>query len=93
MASGLALLSSGVGGASEVFEPNKSGLRFKAGDMQSLATQIKRLFEEPGLLRRLQDNGIERARNRFDVQCSAQQIESVLTQQNHNTSQLHINQF
>ena len=33
MASGLALLSSGVGGA-KVFESNKSGLQFQAGDAQ-----------------------------------------------------------
>ena len=37
MASGLALLSSGVGGASEVFEDNKSGLQFEAGNAESLA--------------------------------------------------------
>ena len=55
MASGLALLSSGVGGASEVFENNKSGLQFQAGDAQSLTKQIKRLFDEPGLLRALQE--------------------------------------
>ena len=57
MASGLALISSGVGGASEVFEDNKSGLQFKAGECRSLASQIKRLFDEPGLLKALQENG------------------------------------
>ena len=36
MASGLALLSSGVGGASEVFEDSNSGLRFEAGNADSL---------------------------------------------------------
>ena len=50
MASGLALLSSGVGGASEVFETNKNGLQFEGWRCQSLATQIKRLFHEPQLL-------------------------------------------
>ena len=57
MASGLALLSSGVGGASEVFENNKSGLQFEAGNAMILAIQIKRLFDEPGLLISLQENG------------------------------------
>ena len=45
-----ALLSSGVGGASEVFEDNQSGLQFKLGIL-SLAQAIKRLYDEPGLLK------------------------------------------
>ena len=78
MASGLALLSSGVGGAGEVFEDNKSGLKFEAGDAKSLATQIKRLFEEPGLLKALQENGFERSRNMFDVKHSTQKLEELI---------------
>ena len=78
MASGLALLSSGVGGASEVFEAKISGLQFEAGNAQELAIQIKLLFEKPGLLRSLQENGLSRARKLFDVQYSAQQIEALL---------------
>lgn len=82
MASGLALLSSGVGGASEVFEDGKSGLKFEPGHPNSLAVQIKRLFEEPGLLRTLQENGLERAKKRFDVKISAQQIEALINRIN-----------
>ena len=93
MASGLALLSSGVGGASEVFENNKSGLKFEAGDAQSLAKQIKRLFDEPGLLTVLQKNGLERARNRFDVQYSSQQLEVLLSKINHKTCVSRIQKF
>ena len=62
MASGLALLSSGVGGAREVFENNKSGLQFEAGNAQRMAKAIKRLFDEPGLLKSLQENGYERGK-------------------------------
>ena len=40
--------------------------------------QIKRLFDEPKLLRALQVNGMQRARNHFDVQISAQKIEEIL---------------
>ena len=65
MASGLALISSGVGGASEAFETNKSGLKFDAGNSRSLAEEIRRLFDEPGLLTALQKNGIERARKKL----------------------------
>ncbi|TCD58119.1 glycosyltransferase family 4 protein [Synechococcus sp. BS55D] len=80
MASGLALLSSAVGGAAEVFEHNTSGLGFEAGNPNSLAAQIERLFKEPGLLRMLQENGMERARNRLDVGRSARQIEAIISQ-------------
>ena len=47
MASGLALVSSGVGGAAEVFEDGISGLSFQAGDATSLATQLERLWRNP----------------------------------------------
>ena len=43
MASGLALVSTGVGGASEVFENEISGLRYPAGDSTALAGQLERL--------------------------------------------------
>ena len=82
MASGLALLSSGVGGASEVFEDGKTDFNLKLAMRKPLAEQIKRLFDEPGLLRALQENALERARNRFDVQRSAQQLEELLTNLN-----------
>ena len=80
MASGLALISSGAGGASEVFEHNRSGLRFEAGNSHSLAEQIKRLFNVPGLLGMLQENGRERASNYLDVRKSAKQIEAILVE-------------
>ena len=61
MASGLALVSSGVGGAAEVFEDGISGLSFKAGDPTSLAAQLERLWSNPMLLQTLQKNGEQRA--------------------------------
>ena len=45
MASGLALVSSGVGGAAEVFEEGISGLSFQAGNAISLAAQLERLWK------------------------------------------------
>ena len=72
MASGLALVSSGVGGAAEVFEDGISGLSFQAGDATSLASQLERLWKNPVLLETLQKNGEQRARELFSVQRSAQ---------------------
>ena len=43
MASGLAVVSSGVGGAGELIDDGRTGLRFKAGDSQDLARCLMRL--------------------------------------------------
>ena len=78
MASGLALVSSGVGGAAEVFEDGVSGLRFTAGDSGSLATALARFHTEPGLLERLGPAGQTRARSQFSVATGAAQLEALL---------------
>lgn len=80
MASGLALVSSGVGGAAEVFEDGISGLSFQAGDAKSLAAQLERLWKNPVLLETLQKNGEKTARERFSVQRSAEDLETLLVQ-------------
>ena len=77
MASGLALVSSGVGGAAEVFEDGISGLSFQAGNAKSLATQLERLWRNPMLLATLQKNGEKRVRERFSVQQSAKDLETI----------------
>lgn len=77
MASGLALVSSGVGGASELFEPEISGLHFPAEDAHALAAQLQRLATDPALLRRLQQAGEARARQLFSVATSAAKLEQL----------------
>ena len=81
MASGLALVSSGVGGAAEVFEEGISGLSFKAGDFTSLASKLELLWQNPVLLEKLQRNGEKRARDCFSVQRSAADLETLLLSQ------------
>ena len=78
MASGLALVSSGVGGAAEVFEEGLTGLGFTPGDGASLATVLARFQQEPGLLERLGQAGQARAWSQFSVGTSAAQLESLL---------------
>ena len=78
MASGLALVSTGVGGASEIFEDEISGLSYPAGDSIALAKQLERLATNPTLLRRLQEAGEKRVRAQFSVTASAQQLENLL---------------
>ena len=77
MASGLALVSSGVGGAAELFEPEVSGLAFRPGDSGDLARQLNRLATEPGLLARLQVAGEARVRQQFSVAQSALELEQL----------------
>lgn len=77
MASGLALISSGAGGACELFEPEISGLSFRPGDAKDLAKKIKRLRDEPGLLQQLQRSGETRVREQFDVQIMAAHLEQL----------------
>ena len=88
MASGLALVSSGVGGAAEVFEEGISGLSFQPGDAISLATQLERLWKNPTLLEKLQSNGEQRARRHFSVERSAQDLETLLVKLKHRSPSL-----
>jgi len=80
MASGLALISSGVGGAGELIETEISGLRFQPGDSQSLAMALRRLVQEPGLLARLAQAGEQRARQQFSVAAAAAALEKLFLQ-------------
>ena len=77
MASGLALVSTGVGGSSEVFENEISGLYYPAGDSKALAQQLERLTHDSDLLHRLQRAGEHRVRTKFSVNTSALQIEEI----------------
>ena len=80
MASGLALVSTGVGGASEVFEDGISGLHYPAGNSTALAQQLERLAKNPALLLRLQQAGEQRIRRHFSVDASVHQLETLLSQ-------------
>lgn len=77
MASGLALVSSGVGGAAEVFVDQVSGLRFQAGNSTDLADQLEKLCRDPQKLIRLAQAGTRRARHQLSVTESARQLEEL----------------
>jgi glycosyltransferase involved in cell wall biosynthesis len=49
-AAGTPVVATNLGGLSEVVEHEKNGLLFELGDAESLAAQLRRLYEEPGLL-------------------------------------------
>ena len=79
MASGLALVSSGVGGAAELFETGESGLRFKPGDASDLARLLQELVNQPSLLKFLQDQGRARVLGHFSVNRAVAQLEGLWT--------------
>lgn len=78
MASGLVLVSSGVGGAAELFSDQESGLRFQAGDAHDLAERLSFLCRNPSNLNRLAQAGEARARQQLSVPESARQLEELL---------------
>ena len=75
MASGLVVVSSGIGGAGEVIEDGRTGLRFKAGDSGDLAEKLRRIAKDGELLNALRRAGQEEARHRFGVISSTTKLE------------------
>lgn len=80
MASGLALLTTGVGGAAELIEPGVSGLGFEPGNPASLVEALQQLVADPVLLARLAVAGQERAQALFSLTSTAQQLERLFLQ-------------
>lgn len=76
--SGLALVSSGVGGAAELIDHGRTGLLFKPDNPEILANQLQRLANDPPLLRKLARAGQQEALNRFSVEQSCFQLEQLL---------------
>jgi len=81
MASGLALVSSGAGGAAELFEDGVSGLRFEPGDGAALAQKLAWLCNHPEQLVELATQGERRARQQLDVLHSAWQLELLFSRE------------
>ena len=76
MASGLVVVSSGVGGAGELIDDGRTGLRFQAGDSKGLAHCLMRLCRDANLLERLRKAGQQEARQRFSVMAAATELEA-----------------
>ena len=76
MASGLVVVSSGVGGAGELIDDGRTGLRFDAGNSQELARCLMRLANDDALLNALRQAGQREARHRFSVTTSATALEA-----------------
>ncbi|WP_186571089.1 glycosyltransferase family 4 protein [Synechococcus sp. PROS-U-1] len=77
-ASGLALISSGVGGAAEVLDHGQTGLRFQPGNAEDLAQQLAWLAQRPEDLRRIARDGQNSVRQHFSVRASSLELERLL---------------
>jgi len=77
MASGLALVSTAVGGAAELFEDGISGLAYPPGDCTALANKLEKLAKNPTLLVNLQQAGEQRVKQQFSVNASAKKLEKL----------------
>ena len=86
MASGLVVVSSGAGGASELIDDGRTGLLFQAGDSQDLARCLISLARDTALLKRVRQAGKEEASQRFSVMTSSAMLEAGF-QQNANPQQ------
>jgi len=80
MASGIALISSGVGGAAELFENNVSGLLFEPNEPNSLAEKILNLCKQPQNLNQIAKAGMARATASLSVYESAKKLELIASE-------------
>ena len=76
MASGLVVVSSGVGGAAELIEDGRTGLLFNAGDSQHLARCLSDLAGNAALIQKISQASQRQARQRFSVMASAAALEA-----------------
>lgn len=78
LACGMAVVGSANGGTAETIVHGENGLLFQPGDAADLARQIRRLLEEPSLLRSLAQQGRKTAEERFDIRRMVANLEAYL---------------
>jgi len=77
MAAGVAVITTGLGGAAEVVKNDLSGLVTPPGDADALASALASLPSDPERWSRLAANGQRRARELFDVERSVDKLERI----------------
>ena len=81
MASGVPLISSGVGGAKEIISDNNTGLLFRAGDSNSLSKAILTLISNAIEYENIARSGCISTFQSFDVKRSAVIIEKLFARE------------
>ncbi len=81
MASGITLVSSGVGGASEAFVDGFSGLKFKPGDSEDLSNVICNIMKEPQKLIDISCQGQKYCLENFSSSVYTSKLEKLLAKE------------
>jgi glycosyltransferase involved in cell wall biosynthesis len=77
-AAGLPVLATAVGGLSDIVVNGETGFTFPVDDVQKLAEHLGCLLDNPSLRKRLGENALERARERFDARKNTARIAQIL---------------
>jgi colanic acid/amylovoran biosynthesis glycosyltransferase len=85
MAAGLPVISTAIGGISEMVIQNETGFLVPPGDVAALARAIERLFDEIGLARRLGERGFQRARELFSIEKNVRSLLALIDPENNET--------
>ena len=74
------VVASGVGGIPEIIADGVTGILVKPGDVTALASAIGRLINDPGIARRMGNEGLNRVLGLFTAGKMARETEDVYTQ-------------
>ena len=77
MASGLALVATSVGGATDLVETGKSGILIQPDDPQAILSALTDLFESSGLRARLGANARRRVEREYSLSVVAEKLNSL----------------
>lgn len=78
MAMGLLVIGTTTGGSGELLRHEETGLVFEAANARSLAQQLQRVLENPGLAIQLAQAGQARVRHAFTIDLTINRIEEYL---------------
>jgi len=77
MATGVPVVASDAGGPGEIIEHGKSGLLVPPGDTSALESSLRTLLKDAAGRRQMAERGRLRAKERFDLERMAKQVEEV----------------
>ena len=78
LSAGMLVISSGLGGASEVIFDHINGRRFSTGDFRHLYTVISEVFNYPRYHTNLMNKGARFVRRRFDISVSTSKLSDLI---------------
>jgi glycosyltransferase involved in cell wall biosynthesis len=80
LAHGAAVVCTPVGALLDIIEHERTGLIVAPGDVEGLASALGRLIDDPGLRRRLGENGKALHRTRLDIEVCAERLVATWTE-------------